>query len=57
MNDLSNREVAQETGEELTPDRRDALKQCLDEVVALVNARLLDGLTHGVADEAPEPSE
>ena len=49
MDDLSNREMAQENEDELTADQRDALKHCLDDFVALMNAHLVDGF-HGTID-------
>ena len=43
MDDLSNREMAQENEDELTADQRNALKHCLDDFVALMNAQFVDG--------------
>lgn len=54
MDDLSNRETAQETEEQLSADQRDALKHCLDDFVALMNARFVDGVDSTTGHGAPK---
>lgn len=43
MDDLSNRETAQDVEEELSAGQRDALKHCLDDFVVYLNARFVEG--------------
>ena len=52
MDDLSNRETAQDSAEELSAGQREALKHCLDDFVGLMNARFVDGL-EGIEDRGP----
>ena len=54
MDDLSNGETAQEAGDALSADERDALKNCLDDFVALMNARFFDTPDGAAAPRAPK---
>jgi len=57
IDDPKNRATAQETGEELPLDRRDDLKHCLDDVVALLNGWFVEGASSHPDREAEKRSD